>query len=304
MGRGLLFFVQSGDTEMLFYHSLVRGLDINAVYYSSYLIFALSILLLHHFEHSVFRDTRLKYVALAILMVFFTLLSSKSLLVLFIVFVLPIAFYQKQKKGLISKRQVLAIAGLVALAIIYVAVSDNPIKKRYLEITTNNEIVAESEASKGKEQVFNNLSLRLFLWKMAWNNINEQNLWITGCGIGDIGTLQKQRIEQYEEQTQALQNQPDLSILNLHNMYLQVLMGMGIAGLVVFLTMVFGPLLYLKRISSGYEFLVFIVSYSLYMMQESALQTQAGVIYFSFFYQLLIVNYYSEKSRQLKTAGG
>ena len=99
MGRGLLFFVQSGDTEMLFYHSLVRGLDINAVYYSSYLIFALSILLLHHFEHSVFRDTRLKYVALAILMVFFHIAILQISIGSFYCIRLTDSLLPKAKKG-------------------------------------------------------------------------------------------------------------------------------------------------------------------------------------------------------------
>ena len=127
-------------------------------------------------------------------------------------------------------------------------------------------------------------------------------LWLTGCGVGDVGILQKGRIALYDAHTNALYKQPDLSVLNLHNMYLQVLMTLGIPGLLIFLLIVLTPFSWLKRLKNKEVFLIFLVSYLLYMMQESALQTQAGVVYFTFFYQVFMLVYCAERDNKLDIA--
>lgn len=301
MGRGLIHYSVTGNTDMLFYHPLVTGTGINAVYYSSYVIFVLGILLLYKFETGILRHTWLRYFIQVTCLIFFVLLSSKSLLVVFAVFVLPLSIFKRKNMGLITPRKLALIAVITVAAIVTILVTDNPIRSRYEEIFVNNTIIPEETTHKGEHQVFNNLSLRLFLWKMAWNNINEHNLWLKGCGNGDVGTLQKERIATYDSHTQALSKQPDLSVLNLHNMYLQVLMTLGIPGLIVFLLIIFLPLQMLRSIPDHKDiWLVFLVTYALFMMQESTLQTQAGVVYFTFFSQLYLLVSHRQSERGTK----
>ena len=302
IGRGAIYYFQTGQVDKLFYHSLVSGLGINAVYYSSYVIFALGILLLHEFSAGFLQNKWLRYSFQIISLVFFVLLSSKSLLVLFVVFVLPLSLMGKKNRNLITPRKLALIAAATVAIVAIILSTNNPIRSRYTEIFVNNQIISEETKHKGQEQVFNNLSLRLFLWQMAWNNINEHDLWLTGCGVGDVGILQKGRIALYDAHTKALYNQPDLSVLNLHNMYLQVLMTLGIPGLLIFLLIVLTPFSWLKRLKNKEVFLIFLVSYLLYMMQESALQTQAGVVYFTFFYQVFMLVYCAERDNKLDIA--
>ena len=298
MGRGLLHYFSSGELEQLFYHSLVSGLNANAVYYASYAIFALSILLLHDFTVSFLKKNVIRYIFICITLLFFILLSSRSLLVLFIAFILPLYFLRGKVKGKINWTLATIVVVMTLGTFSVVTFTKNPIKNRYEEISKNNTLISESTTEKGKAQVFNNFTLRIFLWKMAWSNIKEHDLWLTGCGNGDVATLQRDRIAAYDEKTNALYNQPDLSMFNLHNMYLQVLMTIGIPGLLLFLIIVFQPLRFLRNIQSRSVFLTFIVTYSLFMMQESALQTQAGVIYFTFFSQILLGYYYAGKEKK------
>jgi O-antigen ligase len=298
IGRGLLHYLQTGETVKLFYHELIRGFTANAVYYAAYTIFAAAILLLYDFRFSFLARLWIKYLFLAITLAFFVLLSSKSLLVLFVIFVLPVFFTGRNKKSRISKTQGVAIAAVTILGIVGILLTNNPIKDRYREILTNNAALKGEIPSKGQELVFNNVSLRVFLWEMAWDNIRLHNLWFTGCGNGDVAMLQKERIAAFDAETNTLFKQPDLSAFNLHNMYLQVLMALGIPGLLLFLIMILRPLAWLRSIPHKEIFLVFIVSFALFMLQESALETQAGVIYFSFFSQVLLLFYYSQKERR------
>ncbi len=75
--------------------------------------------------------------------------------------------------------------------------------------------------------------------------------------------------------------------VNLHNMYIQSLYMLGIPGLAVFLVMMFAPFIALRRIREKTIFFLFQLTAVLFMMQESALQTQAGIIFFTFFSQIL-----------------
>jgi O-antigen ligase len=163
---------------------------------------------------------------------------------------------------------------------------------------SGNSIIIGQTPKPGEELVFNNFSLRVFLWKMSWKNINEHDLWLKGCGNGDVALLQKQQIEAYDTRTHSLFKHPDLSSFNLHNMYLQILMTLGLPGLLVFLLMTLLPFSLVRNIKSGGAFLVFLVASLLFMQQESVLQTQAGVVYFIFFSQVLLLFYYTRKEHQ------
>jgi O-antigen ligase len=300
LGRGLIHYISTGQTDLLFYHSLVTGLTANAVYYAWYTIFALGILLLYNFTTGFMLIKWVRYTLLLITFLFFVLLSSKTLLVLLVVFVLPLYFFNSKTKKF-SKTQVTSMVILTLLSLSTIVFTNNPIKTRYKEMLTGsgNSIIVGQTPKPGEELVFNNFSLRVFLWKMSWKNINEHNLWFRGCGNGDVALLQKQQIERYSEQTHSLVNQPDLSHFNLHNMYLQILMTLGLPGLIVFLLMTLLPFALVRNIKSGGAFLVFLVASLLFMQQESVLQTQAGVVYFIFFSQVLLLFYYTRKERYL-----
>lgn len=297
MGRGTGSFLANGSTEKLFYHGLVSGLNANAVYYASYGIFATGLLLLFRFERTFLAGKTWRMATLLVTTIFFVLLSSKSLLVLLVVFVLPLYCYRQFSAGNIRVRHLLWTGAIALAGIATLLATENPIKNRYKEILVNNSFVKGTAPTNGQELVFNNFSLRVFLWKMAWENMHAHNLWLTGCGNGDVVALQKERIEAYNAQTGSLFKQPDLSHFNLHNTYLQTLLTIGIPGLLVFCLMTLLPFRLVRRTRHGAAFLVFLVTYLVFMLQESALQTQAGIVYYSFFSQVLLLYYYTNKEQ-------
>ncbi len=277
------------DLDVFFYHNLVAGLNANAVYYALYIYFALVLILLYNWEGTFFQIKWVYSVALSLLLIFFILLSSKSLLLLFIILVFPVFLIRTLKKHkLISL--IIIIVGFSTIGGIFF--TQNPIHKRYQEILENND--KESwlpEYANGQKQHFNNLTLRRFLWSTAIENIKENNLWLYGCGNGGVLELQKQKIKkkiiEYGADNQLINTNPPLWDYNLHNMYLQTLMMLGIPGLFTFLVILIAPLIFIKFKEEKRIYYLFFISIIIFMFQESALQTQAGIVYSTYFYMVI-----------------
>jgi hypothetical protein len=66
-------------------------------------------------------------------------------------------------------------------------------------------------------------------------------------------------------------------------MYMQSLIVLGLPGLLIFGGLMIAPFFFVRRLAQRMWFLVFLLVSFLFMIQESALQTQAGVIFFTFF---------------------
>jgi len=95
------------------------------------------------------------------------------------------------------------------------------------------------------------------------------------------------------------ENRSDLFNVNLHNMYVQSLFMLGIPGLAVFLAIMLGPFFALRYIREKTIFLIFQITAILFMMQESALQTHAGIVFFTFFSQVFWNRSYYNKVKAL-----
>lgn len=301
IGKAIWLYNQNADPELFFYHPLVKGLEANAVYIAWYTIFAIFILIL--FKWKIFFQGKQKVLfwgLLTILSVFFILLSSKLLIVLFIVLLLSVALFKKQYAVWQKILTVLLAAGIFSA----VFLTDNPIRSRYKSVTENINVNRAFENNYDNKDVqLNNLTIRLFIWRVAIDNIKEHKLWWYGCGNGDFHDLQNGKMHDLglpgfkdtDEKKSSLYN------INLHNMYLQSLMMLGIPGLMCFLFIVVVPFFCFKRIENKTVFLVFQIVSALFMLQEAALQTQAGIIYFTFFSQIFWNLYYSSvKMRSLK----
>lgn len=198
-------------------------------------------------------------------------------------------------------QKAIAISLILAL-VVGIFFTGNPVKQRYKDVEQNNFQLLFEKDYRNKTLRLNNLTIRLFVWRVALQNIKEKNLWLTGCGNGSVHDIQNQKMKdlgltefQTEHPTTGLYN------MNLHNMYLQSLLMLGIPGLLCFLAIVIVPFFYMKRIDNNIVFVLFQIVASLFMLQEAALQTQAGIIYFTFFSQIFWNLYYSSvKMRSLK----
>lgn len=287
---------QSGhNTEVFFYHNLIDGLSANAVYYALYSFMGLSILVLYQWEDSILKWKLAYYFVLLVLVIFFILLSSKTLLLLLFVLLVPVYL---RKLFLRSRKTAIAVSFIGILLIGLISFTHNPIRTRYIDLTENSDQKDwKPELSNGQKQHFNNLTLRLFLWQTALNNVQEHNLWLKGCGNGGVKQLQKQKILSYGSNNKLLNVDPPLWDYNLHNMYLQVLMMLGLPGLVLFVLLLIMPFFMGRKLKDWVLFAFFNISIVIFMFQEAALQTQAGILFFLFFSMVFYNLYYTTKGR-------
>ncbi len=291
ISRSIFIWLQTRQTDQFFYHALVHGLDANAVYQSWYALFSISMLLFFPWKNALLIKRSIKYTLLTLQAIFFILLSSRTLILIF--FLLLLIYIRKifiTKK--LSAFQLTTTILAICLLVVSLFATRNPIKERYIELLNKNLHAAWLKNYTNDNNEFSNLTLRIFIWRVGFENIQEHNLWWFGCGNGDVSELQNKKIEAYGLDPIR---RGDLQNVNLHNMYIQSLIMLGIPGLICFLFIIVLPFFYLKQIEYKYLFFIFNIVSLLFMLQESAFQTQAGIIYYTFFSQLFWGFYFSNK---------
>jgi O-antigen ligase len=300
MGKAIILYQQTHKAAYFFYHTLVKGLETNAIYIAWFTIFSLFLLLFFGWEN-FFKGKRSiwKWLLFSLQMVFFILLSSRLLIALFFVLLVPAGYYiYFRQKKISSLKKIITVVSVAALAC-GIFFTSNPVKQRYKDVEQNNFKQLFEKDYTNKSLQLNNLTIRLFVWRVSLQNIKEQNLWLKGCGNGSVHDLQNRKMK--ELGLSDFQNEHPISGLynmNLHNMYLQTLMMLGIPGLIVFLMIVFSPFFFMKYVPGKIVFILFQVTCAFFMFQEAALQTQAGIVFFTFFSQLFWnLRYVSPKER-------
>lgn len=121
------------------------------------------------------------------------------------------------------------------------------------------------------------ISMRLVAWEMAWKSFQEEPLW--GCGTADIGqTLHKQYAKNH------VPLKPELWLKDLHNQFLEFLVGLGLLGCLVFLWWFFSPLFASQLPLLLLQFWLIIFSA---MFAESILERQFGIAFCLFWFYFL-----------------
>ncbi|MDI3320264.1 O-antigen ligase family protein [Pinibacter soli] len=287
-------FNKNGDASQFFYHTLVSMLDANAVYMSFYTIFALYLFVSFRFT-SVFTKKRkaFKWSVFSLLLVFFILLSCRLLIFLFVLYLglTAVKFLFRNPKKYLLKISILAVVvGTFCSIILF---TKNPIKERYLLVARGNMDLVFQKDFSHKEFVLDNLNARPLIWRVAIENIVEKNLWWKGCGNGDINDIQNEKYLQLGIPGFKKEDgfQSPLYNIAIHNMYLQTLEMIGIPGLICLILILALPFFSIRYVKNKGIFYIFQCTGILFMMQESVLQTQAGIVYFVFF-SILFWNYY------------
>jgi len=298
ISRAFVLYNEFGTTIQFFYHPLINGLDANAVYQALYALFSISLLLFFPWDSRSMKI--LKIPLLVFQIIFFILLSSRTLILIFFIVVLPIYLrdtFIKKEKGFLYTL-ILFLFSLILAIVIFE--TNNPIKKRYTDIINQNEKITWNDYQSNKYREFNNLSLRLFLWRVGIDNVKENNLWWKGAGNGSVNMLQNKKMAEYG--VTDIYNKENRSLLyniNLHNMYLETLIMLGIPGLILLLLIIFAPFIYVKYFEYKNILFIFNFSFLILMLQEASLQTQAGIIFYTLF-SMLIYNYICSERQKIK----
>lgn len=285
-GQATVSWAQDSDLSHFFYHPLVKGLSANAVYQSWYAILSISLLIFYPWKSTFIKPKRFLRLAIIILQVlFFICLSSRTLILLFFLLLIPV--YLRSAINKISKPHIILITMYASILTALVAFTDNPIRSRYESVaTTDLSLSFQDDYTDVVESDFSNLTLRIFLWRVGLENISEHNLWLTGAGNGDAQDLQNERMADYglrNMRTPGPYGYSPYHNANMHNMFLQSLLMVGLGGLICLLLITLSPFLHIKKTNYTPVFLIFHVASFFFLMQEAALQTQAGIIYYTTF---------------------
>lgn len=179
-----------------------------------------------------------------------------------------ILYHKGFKKSIIG----LLITLIVALPVSY-KLFPNPYARLKVAAT-----VATSPNEINKEEV-ESTAVRILIWKEAINII--KNNFVFGVTPGDENDV---LCKAYRDNglTGALNKQ-----LNAHNQYLQTFIATGVIGFLLLCMMTFGALIY-GFIRKNYLLVLFSCMAILNFMVESILQSQAGFVFFVFFFCILV----------------
>jgi len=212
--------------------------------------------------------------------VFIYFLSSRASIIAFLAISvgLLILYFYKTKKILIK------IISLIILILIGFIMINNPrftlmVKNDFSKnnIETVKILNTNKESSDAKTDESSNV--RLQIWKSAIN-ISSKNI-LLGVGTGDIKDALMAEYIKCNNKDAKKNN------LNVHNQFLETQMGQGIIGFML-LTSLFFIAILRSYIDKNRLLFLFIIIIGINFLFESMLNTQAGVIFFSFFFSFLI----------------
>lgn len=242
-------------------------------YFAMYLVFALLIVMLFYpkwLVHLSNLNVKIGFISVIFLVTIFLCSSKMGLITSFIL--LPptlfiILFNRGYKKMIIS-----LVLSLVFGIVIAYKLFPSPFERLKLafKVTASSETIDKTDAE--------STAVRILIWKESIKLIQE-NFWL-GTSPGDANDKLVQAYEN-EGLSGALKKK-----LNAHNQFLQTFIGTGIIGFILLLLMTIGTLIhgFLKK---NYILLLFSLLMICNFLVESMLQSQAGFIFFVFFFCLL-----------------
>ncbi|MCK5775782.1 MAG: O-antigen ligase family protein, partial [Bacteroidales bacterium] len=200
-----------------------------------------------------------------LLILIFQLQSKAGILSIIIISIYYLAFAFIRSKPIVLRASFLVLA--VSLSLTYIQK-----ESRLQSMTTSLETIQKEGQSSGST------GIRYSMWTITAQDL--KNHWLTGVGAGDI---KPELFIIYKEKglTEAIKGN-----FNIHNQYLETFYGQGIIGISLLLLLLFmGLRESLKRkelLLSGFVILI-----ALSFGPESMLNSQMGVVFFSFFYYFL-----------------
>lgn len=223
-------------------------------------------------------------VAIALLVIFVLLLSSKSGWIGLVFLMLYIFYYLVLKKQLLK---IIYIIIPIALAFILLNVVYTPsFSKRIPKVENIKNAITE----KNSENVTvttggDGNAARVLIWKASLGLFLDN---LIGLGTGDAKDI---LLEKYKEKGMTTEYKYQL---NCHNQYLSTALSIGVLGLITLLFALIYP--FIQSVRANHIVLAgFIVLISFNFLFESMLETQKGIAFFSFFYVLLCTSFNTKK---------
>lgn len=235
-------------------------------YASMFYTFALSAMIYYLINNDVKIHEKIIYILLIPLFIvdIFLLSSRTALLILFFVAVLFIFYVIIHKHN----RLLNVLYTLIIFMIAFSVYKFMPEKYNRFFIKFNN-IHSVDDL---KEDV------RFYIWTGAWEASKENIPY--GVGTGDAKDILKNKYK--DKSLKYFYNRE----YNAHNQYLQILLTLGIPGMVVFVSgLLYAFIISIKK--RYFLYVVFLIIFGLNILTESMLERQAGVVFYAVFNALL-----------------
>lgn len=240
--------------------NLLRVVDIHPGYFVLFLVLFLAALI-HSPIFSGFRDKRLLYIFSLFLFLLFLVETSSRIGFVSLILILSIESVRKANKKMIW------LHFAVIFILILIATQFDYLHSKFEKLIASDGTITFE---------------RYHRWKAIFEVFETKTSWIVGVGSGDIYQLYHQAYEQGNFTLALREN------YNAHNQYLEQLVGTGLVGLALYLSVLFNFIRQTKLHNMALAFFILIVLFS---FSESFLVRSKGVFFFALFYSLFIVKY-------------
>ncbi len=280
-------YLSQRHLSVFFYHALTRPIKQNAVFFSVYVVFALQFLLSTGEKRQTelgvpgWKNT-LRIGLILFLLGMVVLLASKLLLVISLLLIIASFFSKNGQKIRPSIRLAAAAAILVTIGLM--AFTNNPIKRRYQEMSGNLSVIHQRKV--GPDAYLNAIQLRALEFRFAREILDEHDGWIFGVSPGDSQDYLNQKYinaNMYVGTPESIKNHDHGFIgYNFHNQFLETLVRSGIIGLLSLISIFVVVILAARKaglIEAGYAAAIV----AIFFIPEAPLTMQQGVFLFCFF---------------------
>lgn len=273
-------YIKTGGIEGFFYHKFSDIININAVYLSCYTVFAIFLLLIENVMEQKFKI--LKHLLLVFLCIMCVLLNSKLMLAM-LLFGLLFSLFRNTIIDASRKKLLILFVLLITLSLFFIP----NVKSRFkAEFSTHFEVVGQQRYN--YDTPFSGTSLRLVIWKYSYEIMKESKAWLFGIGTGDF---QDELNKKYKSSNMYTGN-PELHDTGYlgygpHNQYIETFLSMGLIGLVLMGYLIYHLISYFIKVKDSIA-LFFSILVSSFLITESAISTQKGIVFFVFFSVLFL----------------
>ncbi|MGB1019133.1 MAG: O-antigen ligase family protein [Chitinophagales bacterium] len=246
--------------DILWMHPTYLSLYLNFAIFISYYLYTKK-----HLSLAQFAFCSLIFISFILM-----LLARMQILLMFLVLIIISIHFLKQNFSF----KILFFCFISLFATLFIISQNQQLKNRFV-YAKNIQYNFENLNDKN----WNGVNVRLAIWKSAFSTIKENVFF--GAGIGDEDDV---LFESYK-------NNNFKFAYNLkyvaHNQYIQILLGLGVLGFIVYLFMYF---LLIKNAFLNNDFLLFALIILLFFtgFTESFLRLQSGIIFFAYFICLLV----------------
>lgn len=280
--HGIYFYNKTGNIDFIYSDGLVFYADRSAIYISVLVNFSVYIV-----SRSIFfTKNRYRFYLLPLLFFLlimdFLLAGRNMLFVLSLVIAGFLLYYIIKRKKYLTGAAMLLGAGLLAFAAVkfFPKTLNRFTDLNYLNYEFSHEGSESNYSNPTTADQWNSANFRLAAWKCGWELFKDHP--VTGVHIGD---KKAKLIEKYKEKDFQFVIK---NYKNVHNNYLDILIGTGIIGLLFFLTgWLILPLKWCFKYKDYLSVLI-IITYAIATLTEVYFDRSLGGMLYGFFIPFLL----------------